>query len=92
MEVIKVDDIHVAVSKIADCKNASVHILKDTLRSQLDILDIYEDRAVSEDEKKAIGKLKKRIHNDIGSAINKLNSVFMALVGESEIPRFGEER
>jgi len=59
-------------------------------RSLLDICDIYESRHLSEAEKDAFGKLKKRVHNDVGSALSQLKADIMNITNGVEIPRFGE--
>jgi len=63
--------------------------LGDCKRSLLDICDIYEARALSDDEKDAFGKLKKRVHNDVGSALSRVRVDILACINGIEIPRFG---
>lgn len=66
-------------------------VFGDCKRSLLDICDIYEERAVSEEEKNAFGKMKKRVHNDVGGALSRMKIDILACLSGVEIPRFGDK-
>jgi len=65
-------------------------------RSQLDFLDVYLERSTSQKEKDAIGKIQKRVHNDIGITAEMLKGVYFLFdpnyVLTDDIPHFGDKR
>jgi len=64
-------------------------ILSDFKRSMLDFLDEFESQAKDENERKKWGKIKKRIHNDVGNMEFKFRLITQIFNDGGIIPPFG---